>query len=118
MFYINTALVNLDVGTAGLIALLGYAVVFMGLIALMVVITIEGKIMVSGKKAEAAAPKAAPAPAAAPQPVPAAAASGTAGDLKLHDVCPKDAAMIMAIVANKLQLPLNELRFKSIKEVK
>ena len=31
---------------------------------------------------------------------------------------PRDAAMIMAIVANKLQKPLNELRFKSIKEVK
>ena len=28
------------------------------------------------------------------------------------------AAMLMAIVANKLNKPLNELRFKSIKEVK
>ena len=31
---------------------------------------------------------------------------------------PKTAAMIMAIVADKLQKPLNELRFISIKEVK
>ena len=45
-------------------------------------------------------------------------APGTAGQLKLHDVEPKTAAMIMAIVADKLGKPLNELRFISIKEVK
>ena len=46
------------------------------------------------------------------------AAPGTAGEVKLYDVPDKEAAMIMAIVANKMQKPLNELRFKSIKEVK
>ena len=45
-------------------------------------------------------------------------APGTAGQLKLHDVPPKTAAMIMAIVANQMGKPLNELRFISIKEVK
>ena len=45
-------------------------------------------------------------------------APGTAGELKLYDTDPRDAAMIMAIVANKMGKPLNELRFKSIKEVK
>ena len=60
----------------------------------------------------------APAPAAAPKPVLAAAAPGTAGEVKLFDVADKEAAMLMAIVANKLGKPLNELRFKSIKEVK
>ena len=35
-----------------------------------------------------------------------------------HDVNPKTAAMIMAIVADKMGKPLNELRFISIKEVK
>ena len=45
-------------------------------------------------------------------------APGTAGQIKLHDVEPKTAAMIMAIVANKMDKPLNELRFISIKEVK
>ena len=63
----------------------------------------------------AAAPVAAAAPAAAPAPVPA---PGTAGQLKLYDTDPKTAAMIMAIVANKMGKPLNELRFISIKEVK
>ena len=45
-------------------------------------------------------------------------APGSAGTLKLHDVEPKTAAMLMAIVADKLGKPLNELRFISIKEVK
>ncbi len=44
-------------------------------------------------------------------------APGSAGQVKLHDVEPKTAAMIMCIVADKLQKPLNELRFVSIKEV-
>ena len=118
MFLVNQAMVDLNVGTAGLIALLGYAVVFVGLIALMAVIILVGKIMVA-KKSKAAAPvAAAPAPAAAPKPVLAAAAPGTAGEVKLFDVADKEAAMLMAIVANKLGKPLNELRFKSIKEVK
>ena len=117
MFFVNAALNDISIGTAGLVALLGYAVVFVGLIALMAVIMIVGKIMVA-KKSKAAAPVAAPAPAAAPKPVLAAAAPGTAGEVKLFDVADKEAAMLMAIVANKLGKPLNELRFKSIKEVK
>lgn len=55
-----------------------------------------------------------------PQPVAqrsAVLAPGSAGQLKLHNVDPKAAAMIMAIVANKMGKPLNELRFISIKEV-
>lgn len=50
-------------------------------------------------------------------PVEAPAAPGSAGQLKLHNVEPKTAAMLMAIVADKLGKPLNELRFISIKEV-
>lgn len=44
-------------------------------------------------------------------------APGTAGQVKLHSVPPKTAAMLMAIVADKTGKPLNELRFISIKEV-
>ena len=50
--------------------------------------------------------------------VEAPAAPGSAGNVKIHDVAPKTAAMIMAIVADQLQKPINELRFISIKEVK
>ena len=107
---------NIGIVDAAIVAVLGYAVVFFGLILLMGVIIIMGKaFMAKDKKAAAAAAAAPVAPAA---PVEAPAAPGTAGQLKLHDVEPKTAAMIMAIVADKLGKPLNELRFISIKEVK
>ena len=50
-------------------------------------------------------------------PAEAPKAPGAAGQLKLHNVEPKTAAMVMAIVAEKTGKPLNELRFISIKEV-
>ena len=106
----------LSAGDAGLYALLGYAVVFFGLVLLMVVVIIMGKIfMAKDTKAtkNIAAPVVAPAPTVEPELAP-----GTAGQLKLHDVAPATAAMIMAIVADKMGKPLNELRFISIKEVK
>ena len=112
---------NIGILDAGIVALLGYAVVFFGLILLMIVITIVGKIFVAmGNKSEKKAPVAeAPAPVAAPAPTAEPAyAPGTAGQLKLYDTPPKTAAMIMAIVADKMGKPLNELRFISIKEVK
>ena len=46
------------------------------------------------------------------------AAPGSAGQIKIHNVPPKTAAMLMAIVADKMGKPLNELRFISIQEVK
>ena len=108
-------LVNISIPNAGIIALLGYLVVFLGLVMLMVVVMVMGKIMVArAKKAQAAAVvEAAPVEAA-----PVAEAPGTAGELKLYDTDPRDAAMIMAIVADTLHKPLNQLRFISIKEVK
>ena len=127
-------LVNLSIANAAIVAILGYAVVFFGLILLMLVVIGMGKIFIARDK------KAAQTAAAASQdlnaipvvthpkgsvevydrPNTAAAqpAPGTAGQLKLYDVPPKTAAMIMAIVANKMGKPLNELRFISIKEVK
>ena len=111
-------LVNISIANAGIVALLGYAVVFFGLVLLMGVITLLGKAFVAAEsKAKAAAPVAAAAPAAAPA-VTADPAPGSAGKLKLHDVEPKTAAMLMAIVADKMGKPINELRFISIKEVK
>ena len=44
-------------------------------------------------------------------------ADGSLGDIKLYDVDEPTAAMIMAILAEQLDAPLNELRFLSIKEV-
>ena len=69
------------------------------------------------KKAETAVvvQESAPAETAAAPELPKA--PGSAGNLKLYNVEPKTAAMIMAIVADKMGKPLNELRFISIKEV-
>ena len=107
-------LINISVGDAAMTALLGYAVVFIGIIMLMILVMFVGDLMFKSAKRKAAkAPAAAPAAPAAP-----AAAPGTAGGLKLYDTDPRDAAMVMAIVADKLGKPLNELRFKSIREVK
>lgn len=104
---------KMPVTDAVITAILGYGVVFFGLALLMGVIILMGKVMTAKQSA--------PAPAAAPAPAPEAdlpAAPGSAGEVKLYDVPDRDAAIIMAIVADKMGKPLNELRFKSIKEVK
>ena len=124
---LTSSLVNIGIVDAAVVALLGYAVVFFGLILLMGVIIAMGKFFIAkdkkaaekasaAKSAVAAAPVVTP--VAAPAPVAEVAAPGTAGQLKLYDTNPKTAAMIMAIVADKMGKPLNELRFISIKEVK
>ena len=122
-------LVNISMPNAGIVALLGYAVVFFGLILLMLVVMAMGKIFIArdaklaaqkaSKEAELAAVPVAPhTKGEIVLPTQTQPAPGTAGQLKLYDVEPKTAAMIMAIVANKMGKPLNELRFISIKEVK
>ena len=107
----------IGVADTGLLAVVGYGVVFLGLIALMVVVMLLGKAFTAAEKKAAKAAEPAPAPVEA-EPAPAPVAPGTAGQLKIYDVPPKTAAMIMAIVADKMGKPLNELRFISIKEVK
>ena len=107
---------NMGIGGSGIAAVLGYVVVFFGLELLMCVVILLGKALAgTNKKAAAPAPAAVSAAPAAPSAPPA---PGSAGEVKLFDVPDKEAAMIMAIVADKMGKPLNELRFKSIKEVK
>ena len=111
---------DITIGNAAVYALLGYGVVFFGLILLMLVVMAIGSYFAAKDKkmaSVAAAAAAATAPAA-PAAAPKAVAPGSAGELKLHDVEPRTAAMLMAIVADKMGKPLNELRFISIKEVK
>ena len=104
--------VNISIGNAAISAFLGYVVVFIGLILLILILKFTG-LFFTEKKAQAK-----PETAAAPVEIKKAEAPGTAGELKLYDTDPKDAAMIMAIVADTLGKPLNKLRFISIKEVK
>ena len=116
MFLINTAMEKIPIGTAALIVALGMAVVFFSLILLMFVTKIAGAII---NRKNTAAPAAAPAAAAPAAPaVPNAPAPGSAGKIALHNVPDKTAAMLMAIVADRIGKPLNQLRFISIREVK
>ena len=87
-------------------------------LAMVIVLAVIVAIMAIRKRfsAKSAEPDtvAIPVPAEAPEkPV----APGSAGQIKIHNVNPKTAAMLMAIVADKMGKPLNELRFISIKEV-
>lgn len=109
---------RMGIGDAGIAAVLGYAVVFFGLVLLMCVVIIMGKAMAGTRNKKAETPSAASPAAAAPAAPSAPPAPGSAGEVKLFDVPDKEAAIIMAIVADKMGKPLNELRFKSIKEVK
>lgn len=103
---------------AAIVALLGYAVVFFGLILLMIVVIAIGKIFTVSAKKKSAITEEEQIVAPVVETPAAPVAPGTAGALKLHDVEPRTAAMLMAIVADKMGKPLNELRFLSIKEVK
>ena len=105
-------MLSITLAQGGIYALLGYSIVFFGILLLMVVTVVLGKFFTAKSKK--------PAPVEAPVPTPAVdapTAPGSAGKLKLYNVEPKTAAMLMAIVADKLQKPINELRFLSIKEV-
>ncbi len=109
-------LVNISIPAAAGYAVLGYAVVFFGLVLLMIVMMVMGKIMHKEKPAAAPIQEGPAAPAAPVKSGPVA--PGTAGEFKLYDTDPRDAAMAMAIIADTLHKPLNELRFISIREVK
>ena len=96
-------------------SILGMSIVFAVLIMLIGVIKVMELFTNRNKQEEAVSA----APVTAPMPAPQSAkpAPGTAGELKLYNVEERDAAMVMAIVADKLGKPLNELRFISIREV-
>ena len=106
-------------------SLIGMLVVFFALVLLMCIIkimTAVGDAVESRKKAGPAAVGGIPAPDVQGESfdlkVTGPTAPGSAGELKLYDTDPRTAAMLMAIVADELQAPLNELRFLSIREIK
>ncbi|MBO5982751.1 MAG: OadG family protein [Clostridia bacterium] len=119
----NTALsaieLQMPLTDALLLSLLGMAIVFGVLIILMGIIWIMGKLTpqipkISEKMSKAFKKKKAGEDIQAEE---ASKAKGTCGELVLINTEERDAAMIMAIVADSTGIPLNELRFKSIKRV-
>ena len=121
----------LKVTDALLLALIGIAVVFIVLILLMLIVSLVGKIFDGSEKLKEKHPEwndkvqnlkakmtfwkkdKEEETETVEQPL----AKGTCGELKLINTDERDAAMIMAIVADQTNTPLNELRFKSIKRV-
>ena len=101
--------VNPSMTDSMLISIIGFATVFIVLIVLMFIISAISKFAGEKQAAPAPAPEAAPAPA--PE-------KDTYTGVKLIGVEDKDAAANMAIVANELDKPLENLRFISIREVK
>ncbi len=109
---------KMNVGEALIDAVMGYAIVFLGIALLVLVVYLVGRAMTAKKPAPAVPMPAESAAAVTPAPhAPEPEAPGAAGELKLYDTPERDAAMIMAIVADELKIPINELRFISIKEV-
>ncbi len=110
---------------ACLYSVAGLLVVFFALFLLMIIIKLMTVFGDAAEKRQKAVPA-----AVGPIPAPEAAAEsfslrqngpmapGSAGELKLYDTEPRVAAMLMAIVADELKTPINELRFLSIKEIK
>lgn len=127
----NTALCEfaMPLTDALLLAVIGMGIVFAVLVVLMGIIWVMGKIMEKSPALAEKMPKL-PKPAdlfkklkkteevaeTAPQNE-EPKAKGTCGELILIKTEERDAAMIMAIVADSTGTPLNELRFKSIKRV-
>ncbi len=103
--------VNPSISESLLIALIGFVTVFVVLIVLMYIIAFVSKIF-SDKKSQAA-----PVQQPAASPAPAEPREVYTG-VKLNGVDEKTAAILMAIVADKMDKPLDNLRFISIKEVK
>jgi len=108
----------------------GTWIIGLGIVVVLVVLAAWRIRVVKRLEAEIAQKAAAPAVASAPTPAPLAIpapaapkqgqipAKGSLGQLELWDTDEPTAAMVMAIVADQMKAPLNELRFKSIRKVK
>ncbi len=94
-----------------LISLVGFITVFLVLVVLMGIIMLISSMFSDGKKQTIT--QTAPAPI-----VEKDTRVDSYTGVKLIGVSDKDAAILMAIVANNLDKPLDNLRFISIKEVK
>lgn len=117
---------NITILDALIISLIGIAIVFAVLVILMCVIAIMGLVSDKGHILTDKLPKfgnpfrkkkAATEETASAEESEAPLAAGTCGELVLIRTEERDAAMIMAIVADSLDTPLNELRFKRIERL-
>lgn len=106
----------MSIGTGVIYSLLGICVVFAALAMLMLIVTLLYR-LTTAKAADASGPAARPAQTHEIAEFGFPEAPGSAGGVKLYDTPERDAAMAMAIVADHLGKPLNELRFLSIRRI-
>ena len=99
------------------LALIGMAIVFGVLVLLMGIIWVTGKLAPKLPDVSEKMKKAFKKKKKEESTEEAPKANGTCGELVLINTDERDAAMIMAIVADTTGIPLNELRFKSIKRI-
>jgi len=104
---------NPSIGDTLLISLIGFFTVFVVLVALMGIIMLISKLF--GDKEETVL---APAVATPEKQLEKIEKDKPYTGVNLHSTDDKTAAILMAIVANNLQKPLDKLRFISIREVK
>ncbi len=109
----------MDLGQTLLISVVGFGIVFLVLGFLAIFVFGMGKLFDAiGKKKEAKEAAAAEAPAAVAAPAPAGTplpANQSIGDLTLINTTVEEAAVIMAITSDKSGIPLNRLKFNTIK---
>ena len=105
---------NFELSEGLLYALIGFVLVLLVLAVLMGFIYLLSYIVrkFEARKAAKASQDSEPASDTAPELAP-----GSSGNVKLFNVDDRTAAMVMAIVADEMKTPLNELRFISIKEI-
>jgi Na+-transporting methylmalonyl-CoA/oxaloacetate decarboxylase gamma subunit len=104
--------VKICIMDALLYSLVGFAMVFLSLAVLMGLVWLMGRILSGRKAAQVKMAGTVPhqnGPGRAPS---------SAGELQLHQVPERTAALLMAIVADQMEIPLEQLRFRSIREVK
>ena len=108
---------EITVGQTLLISAIGFLIVFCILGFLAIFVTVMGKVfdLIAQKKegkTTAAAPAAAAPAAPAGNPLPD---NQSAGDLTLIDCTEEEAAVVMAITSAQSGIPLNRLRFNTIR---
>lgn len=109
----------MDFGQTLLISLVGFGIVFLVLGFLAIFVYGMGKVFdIIGKKKEAKEAATAEDPAAAAPVSPAGTplpSNQSIGDLTLINTTESEAAVIMAITSSKSGIPLNRLKFNTIK---
>ncbi len=110
------ATVKVSLTDALVLSLVGIVLIMIVLIVLMYVIKLMSKVLVKNNDESQAEPVVEETNVA-PQTLDSVTAKGTCGNVTLVNVNERDAAMIMAIVSDQTQIPLNELKFVSIKLV-